>query len=325
MRPSCHSCRFHCLDRPGEVTIGDFWGIEKYSSIDPRGGVSLVLVRDDQEELIDALGCEMAIEEHEIPHAVNERQPTLSHPMLAHAGRAGFFAALQKKGFSRAMFEVYAKSFLRKFLPKGRRVSVKNSRNIAADVVFPDGTLLKNRLVQSTTDCCGCGTCSLVCPMGAISMERDNEGFVYPRIDEEKCTNCSLCEAACSFALDKKASVTKPGIRVFAAVHHDVKVKSSSSSGGAFWALASYALDQEGVVYGCSFDADLNPRHIRCETLSDVKKCQGSKYAQSDSFTVFEGVKKDLKQGKTVLFSGTPCQVAALKHYLKIKKLGIGD
>jgi len=155
-----------------------------------------------------------------------------------------------------------------------------------------------------------------VCPAGAISMLADNEGFLYPYIDETKCTECLLCKSICPFRQLRDATGHFETPQVYAARHKDDRVRSSSSSGGMFTALSDYILDNHGVVYGAAFDPDFNVRHIKAENRNQRDLCKGSKYVQSSLDNTFVDVKAELDQGRHVLFTGTPCQTAGLKAYL---------
>lgn len=173
-------------------------------------------------------------------------------------------------------------------------------------------------MVQKKEDCCGCGTCALVCPTNAISMEPEELGCLYPKIDSSKCIHCHACEKVCAYTKERPEPTGEP--KVFAAAAKDRAMLKKSASGGVFAAVAYGILDAGGIVYGCSLetvDGELTPMHIGVETHKDLEKLQGSKYVQSSVGTVFLDIKQYLQQGRIVLFSGTPCQVDALKHYLK--------
>lgn len=161
--------------------------------------------------------------------------------------------------------------------------------------------------------CTGCMACKNVCPIKCIEVEQDTRGFYVPHIDTLKCVKCGMCESAC-----KKANNTGINKPVFAKsfTTNDAEVLSRSSSGGAFTAFATMILKQEGKVYGAAYDEVFSVRHIRTETMEELKKLNGSKYVQSDIGECFKLVEKDLKAGYKVLFSGTPCQVAGLDAYI---------
>lgn len=163
-------------------------------------------------------------------------------------------------------------------------------------------------------ECCGCGACRLVCPINAISMLEDLEGFKYPSIDRAICTNCGLCSRICPF--DKKETPQLDTQDIYAVRHKNLSELESSQSGGAFSVLVEHTLQNKGVVYGVVLE-DLVVKHIRATDKEECSKFKGSKYVQSDLGNVYSQVKNDLKDGRLVLFSGTPCQVAGLSAFLK--------
>ncbi|WP_300795630.1 Coenzyme F420 hydrogenase/dehydrogenase, beta subunit C-terminal domain [uncultured Bacteroides sp.] len=162
--------------------------------------------------------------------------------------------------------------------------------------------------------CCGCTACVSVCPKDCISMLEDNEGFLYPVVDSVKCIDCSLCEKVCP-VLHPLKNESEP--LVFAAINNDESIRMQSSSGGIFTLLAEYVIDRGGVVFGACFDRDWNVVHDYTETKEGLAKFRGSKYVQSNVGNSFIQVKTFLDAGREVLFSGTPCQVAGLKNYLR--------
>lgn len=171
-------------------------------------------------------------------------------------------------------------------------------------------------LVEDKSKCCGCGACMQICPRNAISMEEDQYGFVYPKIDESKCVKCGACRNICSFQNPKDV---KKSLKAYAFSLKDDKKIMASASGGAFYALAEKMINQGGIVYGAVMEKindTMVIRHKRAEGLEDLQQFQGSKYVQSDMTEAFSLIRNDLLQGRQVLFSGTPCQNAALKKFL---------
>ncbi len=162
--------------------------------------------------------------------------------------------------------------------------------------------------------CTGCGACYNACPTGAISMLKDNEGFKYPQIDNNKCINCHACENACPADV---ITVDNDLPKAYAAYSKDSAVQNNSSSGGVFTHLANYILSLGGVVFGAAYDDDFKVCHVAIENQQELYKLRTSKYVQSDTKLVFKQAKEFLNAGRIVLFTGTPCQIAALKHYLK--------
>ena len=176
----------------------------------------------------------------------------------------------------------------------------------------------RNNTIESMnqhTDCCGCSACVHLCPKGAISMKEDDDGFKIPRINYELCINCGICYNECPQLKQKQIEPLKQ--RGYAAKTKDTLALSKSASGGLFYQCAKKILDKKGVVYGAAYNKELSVNHTRIETLQDLPLLQGSKYVQSHMNDTFKFVKEDLENGKDVLFSGTPCQVAGLKTYLR--------
>ena len=163
--------------------------------------------------------------------------------------------------------------------------------------------------------CTGCGSCYNACPKNAISMQWDKYGFYKPVIDKEKCVNCGLCEKVCP--IDKFNSTNENTPKVFALQINDEGQLYKSASGGAFAVLAKEVIAQGGAVYGVIYDDEMKVCHSRTETFDCLEKMYSSKYVQSNTKNTFKQAKEDLENEKTVLFSGTPCQIAGLKSFLK--------
>ena len=164
------------------------------------------------------------------------------------------------------------------------------------------------------TECNGCGTCALRCPVHAISMQEDTEGFLYPNIDKNKCIECGLCKKTCSNIVNNKIEISKTYISYLL----DEKAKSKSSSGGVFYAIAKYVIENNGVVFGVCIETDLSVKHSFAEKIEELSKFQGSKYVRSDLNKSYENVERFLKNNRLVLFTGTPCQCQGLRNYLNI-------
>ena len=163
-------------------------------------------------------------------------------------------------------------------------------------------------------NCTGCGACVQRCPKQCISWATKEFDFRYPRVDEATCINCGLCEKVCP--IDKELKVPTAQ-KAYAAVHKDSSVLEKSTSGGAFTALADTIFSQGGVVYGAAMLNDMQVKHIRTENRTAFAELRSSKYLQSDTGTTYQMVEQDLKQGKVVLYSGTPCQIDGLKCFLR--------
>lgn len=176
-------------------------------------------------------------------------------------------------------------------------------------------------IITEKNSCIGCTACVNVCALKAITMQADSEGFLYPVIDDAKCVECGKCKAICpsnTSVFDSLVdSATEP--RVYAAKIKDEEIRKISTSGGAFSAIVQKVLKNNGVIYGAQFDENFKVVHGRATTNDDYKKFMGSKYVQSEIGNTFSLVKADLAEGKEVLFTGTPCQVAGLYAFLGTK------
>lgn len=162
--------------------------------------------------------------------------------------------------------------------------------------------------------CTGCAACMNICPKGAISMQENGEGFLYPVIDENKCIHCGLCYKKCP-AIDFKFET--PDMPDCYAVWAQRDIREKSSSGGMFTVLAQYALQKRGVVVGAAWNNKFHVEHIIVDTEKDLYKLRSSKYVQSVvSNTLLKNIKEILENGRYVVFSGCPCQVAGLKNFL---------
>lgn len=165
------------------------------------------------------------------------------------------------------------------------------------------------------TKCCGCSACASVCPKNCIAMSSDNEGFLYPIVDQSKCVNCDLCQKVCP-VLTVEKEIPKEQ-KTWLVQNRDEKILQESTSGGAFSAFAVAILCSGGIVFGAAFDENMVVRHISVESVDELYKFRNSKYVQSAIGDSFTKVKEYLKNGRKVLFSGTPCQVEGLKKYLR--------
>ena len=161
--------------------------------------------------------------------------------------------------------------------------------------------------------CTGCGACVQRCPKRCISWTEREFGFRYPQIDKDACVNCGQCEKVCP--IDKALEVSAEQ-KAYVAVHKDDEVLAKSTSGGAFTAIADAVFAQGGIVYGAAMLDGMQVKHIRTSGKDDFEGLRSSKYLQSDTGTTYQMVEQDLKQGKTVLYSGTPCQIDGLKNFL---------
>ena len=163
--------------------------------------------------------------------------------------------------------------------------------------------------------CCGCTACKNICPKNAITMVSDEEGFLYPKVDEKKCIKCGLCKKVCPITNSQKKNAFEQKTYLFQ--NKKENIRSDSSSGGFFTALGEYVIENNGIVFGASFDDNFIVKHTKCDNVNDLQKFRKSKYVQSDLTNVFEDVKNYLNENKLVCFSGTPCQVEGIKAYLR--------
>ena len=163
--------------------------------------------------------------------------------------------------------------------------------------------------------CTGCTACASACPKGCIAMQADENGFLYPKIDEAACVHCGLCEQSCPVTSPLPVTMQLP--TAYAAYTRDEAVRLQSSSGGVFTELAKAVLDKGGIVYGAAYDETFRVVHRAVYHADELPPLRGAKYAQSDLGTCFFDIKTELQNGKWVLFSGTPCQVAGLKAFLQ--------
>lgn len=168
--------------------------------------------------------------------------------------------------------------------------------------------------VVDKAKCVGCHACYNCCPLNCITMEDDNEGFMYPRVDQNVCINCKKCEKVCPVI--QKPTLGSFSEASFAAYSKNEQIRKCSSSGGVFSALAQIVLKHNGVVFGAAFDDEFQVHHIRVESVKDLEKLRGSKYVQSRIEKTFKDAKEILESGREVYFSGTPCQIDGSKNYL---------
>lgn len=168
--------------------------------------------------------------------------------------------------------------------------------------------------VTDKSQCCGCEACRSVCPKNCISIKADMEGFVYPQVDLSRCIDCKLCEKVCP-VLHPASSTEAPS--VYAGINNDTDIRLQSSSGGIFTLIAEQILQKNGVVFGACFDEQWNVVHRYTETKEGLSRFRGSKYVQSHIGDSFLQAKRFLDEGREVLFSGTPCQIAGLKNFLR--------
>lgn len=175
--------------------------------------------------------------------------------------------------------------------------------------------------IHHVEDCCGCAACANVCPTNCITMAFDAQGCEYPHVEESKCIRCGKCLRACPI-INREPDIPKPQ-RAYIVQNTNKSVLRQSTSGGAFTALATTVIEMGGVVFGAGYDRDskaawgspLAVRHFAVEKVEDLRFFRNSKYVQSEIGDSYKQVDKFLKQGRLVLFSGTPCQCEGLYRY----------
>lgn len=172
---------------------------------------------------------------------------------------------------------------------------------------------------NNKADCCGCTTCREVCPKNAIIMQEDECGFKYPVIDKDLCINCGLCEKVCIFA--EMIENSDYNTKFYAVRSKEDGVVRKSSSGGMFTLMSEEIFSRDGVVYGVAYADGFRVEHKRAENSQQAEAFRTSKYVQSDTDELFTSVKGDLENGKTVLVTGTPCQIAGLKEYIRNSRI----
>lgn len=170
--------------------------------------------------------------------------------------------------------------------------------------------------IKDKSNCCGCAACVQRCPKQCISMVEDNEGFLYPKVDTQVCVDCGMCEKVCPVINQSEERIP---LGVFAAVNPDEQIRRESSSGGIFTMLAKKTIAKGGVVFGVKFNKDWMPEFGYAETMEDIVSFRGSKYVQAIVGNAYKKTEEFLKQGREVLFSGTSCQIAGLKKFLRKK------
>ncbi len=168
--------------------------------------------------------------------------------------------------------------------------------------------------IANKQDCCGCSACVQRCPKQCISLVEDEEGFLYPKVNKESCLDCGICEDVCPLA--NGLEPTSP-LSFLAAKNRNEEERMRSSSGGMFISLAREVIKEGGVVFGVSFNDAWEGVFSSAETMDDVLPMMGSKYFQAKVGNAYQDAERFLKEGRKVLFSGCPCQLAGLHKFLR--------
>lgn len=171
--------------------------------------------------------------------------------------------------------------------------------------------------ITDKQNCCGCTACVQRCPKQCIRLDEDAEGFLYPNVNEEACVKCGLCEKVCPI-LNQADKL--PALEVLAVKNPNEEERMNSSSGGLFLPLAREVINKGGVVFGAVYDEHWEVHHVYAEKIEDVYPMIGSKYLQSRIENTYKEAEIFLKQGREVLFVGSPCQIAGLRTFLRNKE-----
>ncbi|MBO5397366.1 MAG: Coenzyme F420 hydrogenase/dehydrogenase, beta subunit C-terminal domain [Clostridia bacterium] len=170
--------------------------------------------------------------------------------------------------------------------------------------------------IKNKINCTSCGACYNICPVNAIEMVEDNEGFKYPKVDAQKCIQCGLCDKTCPIYNKKEINNSKTP-KVFAAWSKDEFIRLDSTSGGIFSELAKQIYSENGYVCGAVYNEEWMVEHFISNNIKDLDKIRSSKYLQSNINYIFREIKEKLINGSKVLFCGSPCQVHGLYNYLQ--------
>lgn len=172
--------------------------------------------------------------------------------------------------------------------------------------------------------CTGCGACENICPVKAVFMNTDREGFWYPNIDRQTCIECGQCAAVCPVYQEKTGIVTdrcEDSPLIYAAWSLNKDIRYHSTSGGVFSELALEVLASGGYISGAVYDKKQRVKHIVTNEKSELERIRQSKYVQSDMGNIYREIGSLLEKRKTVLFCGSPCQCAGVVQYCREKQI----
>lgn len=169
-------------------------------------------------------------------------------------------------------------------------------------------------IYKTKKECTGCSACMYICHKNSIKMEADKHGFEYPTQDLESCVQCNICMNQCPNHINKANDFIQ---KIYGCKNKNEEIRNRSTSGGVFTAIANCILEKSGVIYGAILDKDFIVRHARINRATELELLNGAKYVQSNLNGIFPKVLEDLQKDRYVLFSGTPCQVAGLKSFLR--------
>lgn len=182
-------------------------------------------------------------------------------------------------------------------------------------IMFMMSKTTKKIKLASPIDCTACAACVSVCPQKCISMVEDKEGFLQPKIDTKQCILCHKCEKTCPI-LNTESISDDFETKAYAVINKDDEIRAQSSSGGVFFPLAKWVIEQGGVVFGARWNDKWDVVHDYAEDIEGVKAFMRSKYVQSVVGDTLKQAKDFLDSGRWVLYSGTPCQLGGLRAYL---------
>lgn len=169
--------------------------------------------------------------------------------------------------------------------------------------------------IEEKTRCSGCTACYAKCPVNAIKMVEDSEGFKYPQVDKKKCVDCGICEKVCPYITEYTENSLE-NLVAYGGWSKKTEYRKNGTSGGVFSNIAKYVIDNKGIVCGAIYDKNLEVRHDIIDAIEDICKLNGSKYVQSNLSHMFKTVKEYLEENTMILFTGTPCQVTGLLSFL---------
>lgn len=171
-------------------------------------------------------------------------------------------------------------------------------------------------MLCDTKKCFGCMACYNICSVNAINIIEDSEGFLRPEIQQDKCIGCKKCTSVCAAISNFERDNRTFEQQTYACWNKDKDIRKNSTSGGLFTVMANNILKENGIVFGASFDNKFNVVHSFIDNIDNIIKFRGSKYVQSNIGSTYKQAKMFLDRGKTILFTGTPCQIAGLYKFL---------
>lgn len=309
LRESCYCCKYHSFDRPGNITIGDYWGIESVvPGFKDEWGVSCFLINDRRgETLFEQVKPFFELQETRLEDVANEAQPMLYRQPNDDC-REKFWGPYWTDGFKSACkqlgvlgWKTSTKSTIGQMLLRLLRMALKIQSRILGTKQFLDVGGEKSFAEQ----------CCEEKPHAKYQGNKMENSFRHTRgkqisYQQEQDFQWQTMTSENAYP------------RVYAGKHVSKEVRMQSSSGGAFYALANHVIEQGGVVYGCAFNNRNEAVHVRCTTKEQIKQCMGSKYSQSNLGDSIQKVRDDLSKGIAVLFTGTPCQVAAVRSVCEV-------